>query len=112
MITDNHTNRVYFSSLLPEKCPVLNAHIVDALRKRGIPFTYLKGTKDIWCRDYMPIQIEKDRFVFYRYTPDYLHPPNQSGTRLPRGIKRVASPAPYERGGRNAPYPNKSSSIP
>ena len=72
MITDDHTNRVYFSSLLPEKCPVLNAHIVDALRKRDIPFTYLKGTKDIWCRDYMPIQIEKNRFVFYRYTPDYL----------------------------------------
>ena len=72
MITDDHTNRVYFSSLLPEKCPVLNAHIADALRKRDIPFTYLKGTKDIWCRDYMPIQIEKERFVFYRYTPDYL----------------------------------------
>lgn len=72
MITDDHTNRVYFSSLLPEKCPVLNAHIADALRKRDIPFTYLKGTKDIWCRDYMPIQIQKDRFVFYRYTPDYL----------------------------------------
>lgn len=72
MITDNHTNTVYFSNLLPEKCPVLNAHIVDALRKRDIPFTYLKGTKDIWCRDYMPIQIQKDRFVFYRYTPDYL----------------------------------------
>ena len=72
MITDNQTNTVYFSSLLPEKCPVLNAHIVDALRTRDIPFTYLKGTKDIWCRDFMPIQIEKDRFVFYRYTPDYL----------------------------------------
>ncbi|MBR5352147.1 MAG: agmatine deiminase family protein [Bacteroidales bacterium] len=72
MITDNLTHTVYFSSLLPEKCPVLNAHIVDALRKREIPFTYLKGTKDIWCRDYMPIQIEKNRFVFYRYTPDYL----------------------------------------
>ena len=72
MITDDHTNSVFFSSLLPEKCPVLNAHIADALRKRDIPFTYLKGTKDIWCRDFMPIQIEKDRFVFYRYTPDYL----------------------------------------
>ena len=72
MITDNHTNTVYFSNLLLEKCPVLNAHIVDALRKRDIPFTYLKGTKDIWCRDYMPIQIQKDRLVFYRYTPNYL----------------------------------------
>ena len=72
MITDSITNTVFFSNLLLEKCPVLNAHIVDALRKRDIPFPYLKGTKDIWCRDYMPIQIEKDRFVFYRYTPDYL----------------------------------------
>ena len=68
MITDSITNTVFFSNLLLEKCPVLNAHIVDALRKRSIPFTYLKGTKDIWCRDYMPIQIEKNRFVFYSYT--------------------------------------------
>jgi len=72
MITDGLTNRVYFSSLLPKKCPVLNAHITEALQKRGIPFFYLSGTKDIWCRDYMPIQIEKDRFVFYKYRPDYL----------------------------------------
>lgn len=72
MITDNQTNTVYFSSLLQEKCPVLNAHIVDALRKRDIPFTYLKGTKDIWCRDYMPIQIDKKRYVCYKYNPDYL----------------------------------------
>ena len=52
--------------------PSSECSIADALRKRDIPFTYLKGTKDIWCRDYMPIQIQKDRFVFYRYTPDYL----------------------------------------
>ena len=34
MITDNLTTRVYFSSILPEKCPVLNAHIIEALQKR------------------------------------------------------------------------------
>ena len=72
MITDNQTNTVYFSSLLPEKCPILNAHITEALTKYGIPFDYLSETKAIWCRDFMPIQIEKDRFVFYKYTPDYL----------------------------------------
>ena len=72
MITDNQTNTVYFSSLLPEKCPILNAHITDALKKHGIPYAYLSQTKDIWCRDFMPIQIEKKRFVFYKYTPDYL----------------------------------------
>ena len=72
MLTDNLTNTVYFSSLLPEKCPILNAHITKALQERKIPYFYLAETKDIWCRDFMPIQIETDRFVFYRYTPDYL----------------------------------------
>jgi len=72
MITDNLTTCVYFSSILPEKCPVLNGHIIEALQKRGIPYAYLSGTKDIWCRDFMPIQIEEGRFVFYKYTPGYL----------------------------------------
>ena len=72
MITDNLTTRVYFSSILPEKCPVLNAHIIEVLQKQGIPYAYLSETKDIWCRDFMPIQIEEDRFVFYKYTPNYL----------------------------------------
>ena len=72
MLTDSLTNTVYFSSLLPEKCPILNAHLVDALQKHGILYAYLSETKDIWCRDFMPIQIEEDRFVFYKYTPNYL----------------------------------------
>ena len=72
MITDNLTNTVYFSGLLPVKCPILNASISEVLLKRGISFDYLKGTKDIWCRDFMPIQIQKDRLIAYKYTPDYL----------------------------------------
>lgn len=72
MFTDRLTNTVYFSSLLPEKCPFLNAHLVDVLQKHGVPYAYLSGTKDIWCRDFMPIQVEEDRFMFYKYTPNYL----------------------------------------
>lgn len=37
-----------------------------------MPFGYLAGTKDIWCRDYMPVQIDKGRLVSYNYTPNYL----------------------------------------
>ena len=72
MITDNQTNIVYFSGLLRKQCPILNEHITEALTKYGIPFDYLSETKAIWCRDFMPIQIEKERFVFYKYTPHYL----------------------------------------
>ena len=80
MLTDRLTNTVYFSSLLPEKCPILNAHLIDALQKRGIPYAYLSGTKDIWCRDYMPIQVNAERFVFFKYTPDYLQ--DKAGLRI------------------------------
>ena len=72
MITDNLTTTVFFSGLLPKKCPILNQHIAKVLEKNRIRYAYLTETKDIWCRDFMPIQIEKDRFVFYKYTPDYL----------------------------------------
>ena len=75
MTTDNLTNTVYFSDLLPKKCPILNQHIVEVLETNKIRYVYLSETKDIWCRDFMPIQIEEDHFVFYKYTPDYLQTP-------------------------------------
>lgn len=75
MITDSLTTTVFFSSLLPEKCPTLNQHIAKALDENRVRYAYLSETKDIWCRDFMPIQVEADRFVFYKYTPDYLQHP-------------------------------------
>ncbi|MDD5912085.1 MAG: agmatine deiminase family protein [Bacteroidales bacterium] len=38
----------------------------------GVPFSLLKGTKDIWCRDYMPLQMTNHEFVAFGYRPDYL----------------------------------------
>lgn len=75
MTPDNLTNTVYFSDLLPKKCPILNQHIVEALDANRIRYAYLSETKDIWCRDFMPIQIDEDRFVCYKYTPNYLQSP-------------------------------------
>ena len=87
MITDNLTNCVYFSSLLLERCPVLNAHIIDVLQQHRVPYAYLSGTKDIWCRDFMPIQIDEGRYVFYKYTPDYLQ--DKTGLRLQTNTEEV-----------------------
>ncbi|WP_187263654.1 agmatine deiminase family protein [Pontibacter beigongshangensis] len=42
------------------------------LDKHGIPYMFIKATKDIWCRDYMPVQIEKGELVQFRYEPSYL----------------------------------------
>lgn len=75
MITNNLTNIVFFSDLLPKKCPILNQHIAEALEENRIHYSYLSETKDIWCRDFMPIQVGEDRFVFFKYTPNYLQDP-------------------------------------
>ena len=80
MITDNLTSAVYFSNLLPKKCPTLNQRIAEVLEANGIPYAYFTETKDIWCRDFMPIQIAEDRFVSYKYTPNYLQ--DKIGLRL------------------------------
>ena len=87
MITDDHTNTVYFSSLLPKKCPVLCTHIEEVLRHHGVTYAYLSSTKDIWCRDYMPVQIESNRLVFFKYTPDYLQ--DQRGRHLQTNPEEV-----------------------
>ncbi|MBR4219349.1 MAG: agmatine deiminase family protein [Bacteroidales bacterium] len=75
MITDAQTNVVYFSDLLPKRCPMLYEHIHRILTDKNIDHRLLANTKDIWCRDYMPIQLAGNHFVFYKYNPDYLQTP-------------------------------------
>lgn len=74
LITDLLTDTVFFSDLLPERCPELYQRISRTLKDNNIEHRLLAGTKDIWCRDYMPIQTGERRFVFYKYNPDYLQP--------------------------------------
>lgn len=76
MITDQQTNAVFFSDLLrtdskySEEC----ISIIAILEKHQIEYNFLLSTKDVWCRDYMPVQISKDSFLQYNYDPDYLKP--------------------------------------
>ena len=64
MITDQETNFVYFSEQLIEKGFETEYNkIVSILEKYSIGHGLLKGTKDIWCRDYMPIQVDKDKII-------------------------------------------------
>ncbi len=72
MITDSETNTVYVSDLLKEKYPELHTGLGSILKAEKIPLLEIKSTRDIWCRDYMPIQITGDRFVLFKYDPDYL----------------------------------------
>lgn len=74
MITDNETNIIYFSEILKsdqrfsETCD----KITEILDSCNIKYLFLPCTKDIWARDYMPIQVTEEKFIEYRYDPDYL----------------------------------------
>jgi hypothetical protein len=72
MISDQETNFVYFSELFKQKFELEYSEITSILAKHSVGFDVLPETKDIWCRDYMPIQISETEFVEYRYDPDYL----------------------------------------
>lgn len=72
MITDHLTNTVFLSDWLSEECPELYQSLTKALRDNALDCRILSNTNDIWCRDYMPIQMDEKRFVSYKYYPDYL----------------------------------------
>ena len=74
MVTIKETNTVYFSERLlsVERFTKTCNALTELLEKHSIEYGFLKATKDIWCRDYMPIQIEKGKFVQFRYEPSYL----------------------------------------
>jgi agmatine/peptidylarginine deiminase len=74
MITDAQTNFVYFSELLQTSPKYMDfcKNLTSILDKHNIGYGFLPDTNDIWCRDYMPVQVAEDKFIEYRYDPDYL----------------------------------------
>lgn len=72
MILDQDTNFVYFSELLWEKTPG-GRKIIEQIMRHGVYCSLLKNTKDIWARDYMPIQLDSDRYAGYEFVPNYLY---------------------------------------
>lgn len=73
LLTDSDTNTVYFSNWLPKECPNLYKNLNQILNDNSVECRLLKNTKDIWCRDFMPIQTEDNSFVSYKYLPNYLN---------------------------------------
>jgi agmatine deiminase len=74
MITDFDTNTVHFSQLIQTDARFIETskQISKVLDSFGVKYKFLPNTKDIWARDFMPIQISDSTFIEYRYDPDYL----------------------------------------
>jgi len=72
MITDKETNTIYFSEKLKEQFPEIANQIYNTIDLLGAKCRFLSGTKDIWARDYMPVQVDEHKLIQYTFYPDYL----------------------------------------
>lgn len=70
--SDKPVEIVYLSDLLPKRHPKICDNLINILDKHHVKHSFIEGTKDIWCRDYMPIQIESGKLIQFRYEPSYL----------------------------------------
>lgn len=64
---------LYLSSLLhdPKYYPAAD-NLFAALEGNGVPYTLLPSTRDIWLRDFMPVERRDGNYVSFRYEPSYL----------------------------------------
>ena len=76
MITNFDTNKVYLAKGMTSEMYVdATGHLLGTLHNQKVHWDFLPLTASplhIWARDYMPVQINKNKFVRFNYSPDYL----------------------------------------
>lgn len=70
--TNKKEQTVYLSEKLKIKYPNACERLIAILKKHNVKYSFLKGTNDVWCRDYMPIQTESGKLIQFKYNPSYL----------------------------------------
>lgn len=71
-VNDEEIDFVYLSDQLKAFYPDTFKRLTALFNELYIDWGEVYGTKDIWIRDYMPIQITDKRYLVYDYSPDYL----------------------------------------
>ncbi len=77
MITDDQTNTVYFSNLVPEDFPKQFNELTQIIKSAGYQVKLLVETYDYYGRDYMPVQIGENDFVQFVFRPKAYFEQNQ-----------------------------------
>lgn len=72
MIADWDTDTAVFADLLPRQFPKFWDRLASILAEHGVAVRLLNGARDVWCRDYLGVQVGDSEFVQFRYQPDYL----------------------------------------
>lgn len=79
--TEAHTHVVYLSALMASRYSETCRRLTEIFDRHNVAFAFLNGTKDIWCRDFMPVQAPSGRLIQFRYDPSYLRDSRYSDSR-------------------------------
>lgn len=74
---------IYHSDKLPKTYPDEYESIREALGRYGVLYAAIPNTRDVWCRDYMPVVAADGAKVQFVYWPRYLRSNNASGLITP-----------------------------
>jgi len=100
MITNFETNKVYLAKgMNSENYVNATGSLLGAMHSHKIHWSFLPLTTSllhIWARDYMPVQVSKNKFVHFNYSPDYLkdypeYKPNTSAILAELGLRVIDS---------------------
>ena len=76
MITNFDTNKVYLAKGMSSgKYVDATGYLLGTLHNQKVHWDFLPQSASplhIWARDYMPVQVSKNKFVRFNYSPDYL----------------------------------------
>lgn len=91
MIADWEVNVVFLADMLKVRHPDLFTQLHSVLTSHGVEVQLLENVRDIWAKDYCPIQIEPGRMVQFRYEPDYLneHPELRTGREIASQFHKI-----------------------
>ena len=73
MVTEANSNKIAITDLLQKYHPEIADAIINKYTERSIEVIIITGANDLWCRDFMPIQIAANKFVQFVYDPTYYH---------------------------------------
>ena len=71
MVNESESNKLLITDLLLNHHPIIANTIIDICYQRRIEVKIIKGVSDFWCRDFLPLQITKNKFVQFVYDPSY-----------------------------------------
>lgn len=71
MVNDSDSNKLFITDLLLNHHPAIAKTIIATCCLHGIEVGTVNHANDYWCRDFMPLQINKNKFVQFVYDPSY-----------------------------------------